>query len=657
MTILLDLTITLLAHSYGGMIAKTTVLLSNHPNCIVDSIFMLGTPNTKPVHGIDASLTSVFNQVNKAYYSAFYSNNTCGYYNIAGKYATTRVQFLPACTACVKNISVIVVSGGDADLEVAPTSTNIFDIAAHPRNLTSLPIKQKGSFVFTRILSFISDARIFLFRTGYRTIFGESKSTTIPANSTDVLEQTENSTLIAEEEIENEEFLVPENSTYHFITRKLWDETIIPYYEPRHISYRTSQFVHVGFPMDHYALLWCRDLLSEVSSAMRKLTKKKDIPLSKLFEIRDHQILTASVQEVQPLKIKELFHYVGRNTSNQLWLKAGQYDQHDMFEKIGQNSLQLFAINYFLRQWQDGIFYTFALIIFSLSMKILAILTAFENRIHSNSFIADIELVVLFIRQFYKMIKENQLFYVLFGVFSVVIYYARRLFFPSTATTGFGLTSIDYEAASLNLGYIVLGLAFGLSFRSIIFAVIRNFRSILNFLFGRNRKITCEGEGEGSGRGKNIIRRLLGKFFWKYLNEFLLIASWLTVFVVFQASSDIPFTWMSILCSLSVVVYAALVVEFIYVNVTTTKNHFYTRKSGTNGSPPIEYIDEEIVFLVFWILVTALPSLKFCAEVTFVKSSLKFETFLYDLFMPDHIQYLLILIITYALLRILSSKK
>ena len=36
--------ITILGHSYGGMIGKTSVLLSNHPNCVVNNIFMLGTP-------------------------------------------------------------------------------------------------------------------------------------------------------------------------------------------------------------------------------------------------------------------------------------------------------------------------------------------------------------------------------------------------------------------------------------------------------------------------------------------------------------------------------------------------------------------------------------------------------------------------------------
>lgn len=37
----------LLGHSYGGMIARTAVLLSNHPKCLVQNIIMLSSPNTR----------------------------------------------------------------------------------------------------------------------------------------------------------------------------------------------------------------------------------------------------------------------------------------------------------------------------------------------------------------------------------------------------------------------------------------------------------------------------------------------------------------------------------------------------------------------------------------------------------------------------------
>jgi triacylglycerol esterase/lipase EstA (alpha/beta hydrolase family) len=37
----------LVAHSAGGMVARTAVLLDNHPQCAVNSIIMLSSPNSR----------------------------------------------------------------------------------------------------------------------------------------------------------------------------------------------------------------------------------------------------------------------------------------------------------------------------------------------------------------------------------------------------------------------------------------------------------------------------------------------------------------------------------------------------------------------------------------------------------------------------------
>jgi alpha-beta hydrolase superfamily lysophospholipase len=41
------LKIIVLAHSLGGMVARTAAVLSNHPKCVVSDIVMLGSPNNK----------------------------------------------------------------------------------------------------------------------------------------------------------------------------------------------------------------------------------------------------------------------------------------------------------------------------------------------------------------------------------------------------------------------------------------------------------------------------------------------------------------------------------------------------------------------------------------------------------------------------------
>lgn len=39
--------IIILAHSIGGMVARTAMILTNHPHCVVNSIIMLSTPNSR----------------------------------------------------------------------------------------------------------------------------------------------------------------------------------------------------------------------------------------------------------------------------------------------------------------------------------------------------------------------------------------------------------------------------------------------------------------------------------------------------------------------------------------------------------------------------------------------------------------------------------
>lgn len=37
----------IVAHSAGGMVARTALLLDNHPRCAVNSIIMLSSPNSR----------------------------------------------------------------------------------------------------------------------------------------------------------------------------------------------------------------------------------------------------------------------------------------------------------------------------------------------------------------------------------------------------------------------------------------------------------------------------------------------------------------------------------------------------------------------------------------------------------------------------------
>jgi glycosylphosphatidylinositol deacylase len=39
--------IIIVAHSMGGIVARTAILLSNHPACIVSNMILLSSPNTR----------------------------------------------------------------------------------------------------------------------------------------------------------------------------------------------------------------------------------------------------------------------------------------------------------------------------------------------------------------------------------------------------------------------------------------------------------------------------------------------------------------------------------------------------------------------------------------------------------------------------------
>ena len=61
--------------------------------------------------------------------------------------------------------------------------------------------------------------------------------------------------------------------TIYDVSKEHWAAHMVPYAEPPHLSFRTSQIVGIGFPVDHLAMLWCKQVLSVTTKLMKKLTK------------------------------------------------------------------------------------------------------------------------------------------------------------------------------------------------------------------------------------------------------------------------------------------------------------------------------------------------------------------------------------------------
>lgn len=114
----------ILAHSIGGMVARTSFLLSNHPSCIVNSIIMLSSPNSKPAYSPDPSVQLVYDQVNLAWRKSFFNQSASCPQVLEGLWLHSNDDELPPstvehttarwgqCLPCVPSTRVVSLTGG-----------------------------------------------------------------------------------------------------------------------------------------------------------------------------------------------------------------------------------------------------------------------------------------------------------------------------------------------------------------------------------------------------------------------------------------------------------------------------------------------------------------------------------------------------------------
>ena len=178
----------LVGHSMGGMVARTAVLLSNHPvtnalgnntdkntpltaACAVSDIIMLSTPNKAPPYSADASLAAVYQAINKGWYMSHYhtsrdcveareqlkvalssskaaaasgktrkdsatnEDHVCSLTNNTRNYQ--QVHLRTECSVCAPQIRLLSVTGGDIDLQVPAHLAGLQTLTPRANNLTS----------------------------------------------------------------------------------------------------------------------------------------------------------------------------------------------------------------------------------------------------------------------------------------------------------------------------------------------------------------------------------------------------------------------------------------------------------------------------------------------------------------------------------------
>ena len=357
--------IIVIGHSYGGMVARTAMLLNNHPQpCLVSDIVMLSTPIVGPAHSPDSSMEALYKMVNSVWYHS-YSNESAACQNTydreaayaqmvrfreaqiakAGKkadsngdqddreaefLADTSARFVSResrplsyekkCALCVANTRLIQIHGGDIDILVPSYLTSLDALFPRAANLTARAIeksKSSGGFFgggggrnsggIVGLLYWLSPmtwARVgFLglydwgrdiYRISWSMMMGANKanSTSAVSNSRDS-NNSDNSSLPAGEDLgmKGEEAAPPITATpplstnqttsapsptgpYAYLeslTMEEWEMHISPFLQSYQYTIRSSQLDKVGFPVDHNAILWCRQLVNQVSNAMRKL--------------------------------------------------------------------------------------------------------------------------------------------------------------------------------------------------------------------------------------------------------------------------------------------------------------------------------------------------------------------------------------------------
>lgn len=134
--------IQIVAHSLGGMVARASVLLSNHPlplrveamrdgECGVSDIIMMSSPNHKAPYSPDASVDVLYTAVNTAWAASLY--NTSKQCLLSAKKREDKITALPFvsqeisadwyCSYCAAKVRLVSITGGVLDSLVYPSLT------------------------------------------------------------------------------------------------------------------------------------------------------------------------------------------------------------------------------------------------------------------------------------------------------------------------------------------------------------------------------------------------------------------------------------------------------------------------------------------------------------------------------------------------------
>jgi hypothetical protein len=137
-------------------------------------------------------------------------------------------------------------------------------------------------------------------------------------------------------------------SYYESVTLDEWKRHMTSFIEPQHISIRTSDLLDVGYPIDHDAMLWCKELVRTMTAAMRKLTKYpydeasqsfKNFNIYKLFKFNNNKKIPGIENMIAPVR-----DYLNRKESYTMWKQADVKDHKHIKSIVAGGDIAVLAI-------------------------------------------------------------------------------------------------------------------------------------------------------------------------------------------------------------------------------------------------------------------------------------------------------------------------
>jgi hypothetical protein len=312
-----SLHIILVGHSIGGVVARGSLLLPNHPHCVVKVILQLSSPNQRPPYALDATLDSVYQAINSGWDAANLNRTKSRPISECGN-STEQQAALPAdprayllstdfqCPRCASSVRVVSISGGAIDWQVRPELSSLQGLL--PRTEQALRFQRRAMVAHNRSLttatkggnySLLGSAyhatRAVLHcalgpvQCGLRLVGLDGGNSS--ANSTD---KSSIGTAVSSATVGEDNATTVVAGPYP-ITRM--DPALDRRFSfgrvhsNRFLSARTSQLQGVGFPVDHAAIVWCFELLQVLSRSMRTLSSlpsDTDINWDEVFPLKHH---------------------------------------------------------------------------------------------------------------------------------------------------------------------------------------------------------------------------------------------------------------------------------------------------------------------------------------------------------------------------------